>query len=73
MLQPLLTDKSAAPRIAGAQGLALVGQADKALPILVAAMDDPQDSARIQAAAALREARPSGAASHRYARKGDVR
>ncbi|HEY2411257.1 MAG TPA: HEAT repeat domain-containing protein [Pirellulaceae bacterium] len=50
---PLLEDKSAAPRIAAAQTLGLVGQPEKALPVLIAAMSDPQDSARIQAATAL--------------------
>jgi HEAT repeat protein len=50
---PLLEDKVAAPRIAAAQTIGLVGQPDKALPVLVAAMSDPQDSVRIQAATAL--------------------
>ena len=59
ILQPLLNDKSAAPRIAAAKALALVGQTDKALPILVAAMDDPQDSVRIQAVAALEKLGPA--------------
>jgi HEAT repeat protein len=52
-LQPLLEDKSAAPRIAAAAGLGKLGQADKVLPILVAAMSDPQDATRIQAVAAI--------------------
>jgi HEAT repeat protein len=50
---PLLEDKAAAPRIAAAQTLGMIGQPDKALPVLVAAMSDPQDSVRIQAATAL--------------------
>src|SRR4051794_30880750 len=50
---PLLEDKAAAPRIAAAQTLGLLGQPEKALPVIVAAMSDPQDSARIQAASAL--------------------
>jgi HEAT repeat protein len=52
-LMPLLDDKSAAPRIAAAEVLGLVGRVDKALPILEAAMNDPQESVRIQAVAAL--------------------
>ena len=58
ILQPLLGDKSAAPRIAAAQALAMMGQTEKALPILIAAMDDPQDSVRIQAVAALEKLGP---------------
>jgi HEAT repeat protein len=50
---PLLDDKATAPRIAAAQTLGILGQPDKALPKLVAAMSDPQDSVRIQAATAL--------------------
>jgi len=52
-LLPLLRDKSAAPRIAAAESLCVLGQTGKALPIIVNAMDDPQDSVRIQAVAAL--------------------
>jgi len=52
-LAPLLEDKSAAPRIAAAAGLGKLGQPDKALPVLVTAMQDPQDATRIQAVAAL--------------------
>jgi HEAT repeat protein len=52
-LEPLLTDKSPAPRIAAASALGALGKADKALPVLVAAMSDPQDAVRIQAVAAL--------------------
>jgi HEAT repeat protein len=58
-LAPLLEDKAAAPRIAAAQTLGLLGQADKALPVIVAAMSDPQDSARIQAASALETLGPA--------------
>jgi len=50
---PLLEDKAAAPRIAAAETLGKLGQPDKALPVLVSAMSDPQDSVRIQAATAL--------------------
>ncbi len=52
-LMPLLDDKSSAPRIAAAEMLGLFGRVDKALPILEAAMNDPQESVRIQAVAAL--------------------
>ena len=48
-----LTDKSAAPRIAAAEQLARLGAVDEALPVLSAALDDPQESAATQAAAAL--------------------
>jgi HEAT repeat protein len=64
-LEPLLADKSPAPRLAAAQTLGLLGQPAKALPVLVAAMSDPQESVRIQAVAALEElgeaARPAQA------------
>lgn len=55
---PLLEDKAAAPRIAAAQTLGLLGQPEKALPVIVAAMGDPQDSTRIQAASALESLGP---------------
>jgi HEAT repeat protein len=58
-LRPLLKDKSAAARIAASQALAMLGQAEQALPVLVAAMDDPQDSVRIQAVAALERLGPA--------------
>jgi hypothetical protein len=50
---PLLDDNAPAPRIAAAQTIGKLGQPAKALPVLVAAMSDPQDSVRIQAATAL--------------------
>jgi HEAT repeat protein len=50
---PLLEDSAAAPRIAAAQTVGLLGQPEKALPVIVAAMSDPQDATRIQAASAL--------------------
>jgi len=56
---PLLEDKAAAPRIAAAETLGKLGQPDKALPVLVAAMSDPQESARIQAATALEKLGPA--------------
>jgi HEAT repeat protein len=52
-LEPLLTDNSPAPRIAAAAALGVLGKTDKALPVLVAAMSNPQDAVRIQAVAAL--------------------
>jgi HEAT repeat protein len=58
-LEPLLNDKSPAPRIAAAGALGLLGKADKALPVLTSAMDDPQDSVRIQAVAALEKLGPA--------------
>ncbi len=57
-LRPMLNDKAAAPRIAAAKALAMLGQTEQALPVLVAAMDDPQDSVRIQAVAALEKLGP---------------
>lgn len=54
--QPLtkaLSDKSAAPRIAAADQLAQQGELDAALPVLITALDEPQESAAMQAAAAL--------------------
>ena len=56
---PLLEDTAAAPRIAAAQTLGILGQPDRALPVLVAAMSDPQDSVRIQAATALEKLGPA--------------
>src|SRR5262245_7991604 len=51
-LESLLNDKSPAPRIAAAESLCTLGQGNKGLPVIVAAMDDPQDSVRIQAVTA---------------------
>jgi HEAT repeat protein len=58
-LMPLLEDKAAAPRIAAAQALGALGKSDQALPVLVAAMNDPQESVRIQAVAALEKLGPA--------------
>src|SRR5262245_35957489 len=52
-LEPLLADKSPAPRIAAAGALGALGKVDKALPVLVDAMGDPQEAVRIQAVALL--------------------
>lgn len=57
-LESLLNDKSPAPRIAAAESLCTLGQVNKGLPVIVAAMDDPQDSVRIQAVAALEKLGP---------------
>jgi HEAT repeat protein len=56
---PLMEDKAAARRIAAAQAIGILGQPEKALPVLVGAMSDPQDSARIQAASALEAMGPA--------------
>jgi HEAT repeat protein len=52
-LRRALVDKSPAPRIAAAEGLALLGDADAAIPVLIEAMVHPQDAVRIQAVAAF--------------------
>jgi uncharacterized protein (DUF2336 family) len=52
-LADLLQDNSPAPRIAAAGALSQLGQAEKAVPVLLTAMNDPQESVRIQAVAAL--------------------
>jgi hypothetical protein len=58
-LQPLLAVQSAAARIAAAEALGTLGQAERALSVLVASMDDPQESVRIQAVAALEKLGPA--------------
>jgi HEAT repeat protein len=64
-LRTSLSDKALAPRIASAQALGLLGDADTALPVLIEAMNHPQDAVRIQAVAALEKlgeaARPAEA------------
>jgi HEAT repeat protein len=57
-LDALLNDKSPAPRIAAAGALGLLGKSEKALPVLTSALDDPQESVRIQAVAALEKLGP---------------
>jgi HEAT repeat protein len=59
VLEPLLIDKAPGPRIAAAQALGLLGRTDKSLPVLVAAMSEPQESVRIQAVAALEKLGPA--------------
>jgi HEAT repeat protein len=65
VLRGLLNDTAPAPRIAAAETLGLLGEADRALPVLVAAMSDPQEAIRIQAVSALEKlgeaARPAEA------------
>src|SRR5437868_10842363 len=58
-LQPLLDDKSVAPRIAAAETVGLLGKPEAALSVLVAAMDDPLDAVRIQAVGALEKLGPA--------------
>jgi HEAT repeat protein len=64
-LQKSLEDKSPAPRLAAAETLGLLGDTEAALPVLVEAMNDPQDAVRIQAVASLEKlgeaARPAEA------------
>lgn len=58
-LAPHLDDKAPAPSIAAAAALGQLGQAEKALPVLVATMSDPHEAARIQAATALAQLGPA--------------
>jgi HEAT repeat protein len=64
-LRAALQDESAAPRIAAAETLGLIAEADDALNVLTAAMGDSQDAVRIQAVSALEKlgeaARPAEA------------
>ncbi|WP_254512737.1 HEAT repeat domain-containing protein [Anatilimnocola floriformis] len=53
VLRKLLTDESPAPRLAAADQLARLGAVDEAMPVLIAGLDEPQDSAGMQAAATL--------------------
>jgi HEAT repeat protein len=62
-LPPALSDKALSVRIAAAETLGLVGDTERALPVLVEAMSHPHDLVRIQAVAALEklgdDARPA--------------
>jgi HEAT repeat protein len=64
-LQKSLEDKSPAPRLAAAETLGLLGDTEAALPVLVEAMNHPQDAVRIQSVAVLEKlgeaARPAEA------------
>jgi HEAT repeat protein len=53
-LRKLLQDKAAAPRLAAADVLAHHGSLSVAMPVLIAGLGDPQDSAGVQAASTLR-------------------
>ncbi|MDX1948609.1 MAG: hypothetical protein SFU86_24695 [Pirellulaceae bacterium] len=48
-----LIDSSVACRIVAAEGLTVLGAADKGLPVLVGTLANPQEAARIQAVSAL--------------------
>lgn len=52
-LSAALKDRAVSPRLAAAEALAKSGRANQTLPILVAAMSDPQEAVRIQAVTAL--------------------
>jgi HEAT repeat protein len=52
-LQNSLNDTSASARVVAAEALARLGKPQSALPVLVAAMQSPQESVRIQATSAL--------------------
>ena len=58
-LLPLLDDTAPGPRIAAAAALGQLGQPEKALPVLVAAMSDPQEATRIQAVAGIEQLGPA--------------
>jgi HEAT repeat protein len=66
LLMDAATDSSLAARIVAAKTLAQMGHADQGLEVLVDALQDPQESVRIQAIAALEKlgptARPAEAA-----------
>jgi len=68
-LEPLLEDSSAAPRIAAAESIGLLGQPQKGLPVLIAALDDRQESIRIQAAWALEKLGPAARPAEQALRK----
>jgi HEAT repeat protein len=53
-LRKLLQDEAAAPRLAAAAVLAHHGSLSVAMPVLIAGLGDPQDSAGVQAASTLR-------------------
>ena len=65
-LHPLLKDDSPSVRIAAAETLGRFGEPQRALPVLIAALDDPRDAVRVEAVRALENlgeaARPAEAA-----------
>src|SRR5262249_35356109 len=50
---PPFGDSAPAVRVAAAESLGLLGQLEKAISVLIAALNDPQDLIRLQAVAAL--------------------
>jgi HEAT repeats len=68
-LEPLLGDEAAAPRLAAAAALGTFGHTEKALQTLVAALNDPQESVRIQAVAALEKLGPAAKSAEDVLRK----
>jgi hypothetical protein len=73
-LRRALKDPAAAVRIEAADRIARLGFVDEALPILIASLEDPQESAGVQAAAALvalgKQAAPARAKLEVAAEKG---
>lgn len=59
LLSDVLNDTAPTPRIAAAETLALIGQPQRALPVLTRALEDPQESTRIAAATALEKIGPA--------------
>jgi HEAT repeat protein len=68
-LKTLLDDSSPRVRIGAANALGLFGRADQALPILEAAMSDPQEAVRIQAVEALEKLGPAARPAEATLRK----
>lgn len=58
-IEPLLTDKVAAPRIAAALALGQLGQSTRSLDILIPAMSEKDEAVRVQAAQALANLGPA--------------
>jgi hypothetical protein len=58
-LEAALKDETSGARLAAAEALALAGESNKGLPVLIEAMESPQESVRIQAVAALAKLGPA--------------
>jgi HEAT repeat protein len=58
-LEAALKDETSGARLAAAEALALAGEPNKGLPVLIEAMESPQESVRIQAVAALAKLGPA--------------
>ena len=58
LLRAKLSDSAAAPRIAAADALVRLGDSKRAIPVLIVALNEPQDGARIQAVTALEKLLP---------------